>query len=302
MMSDEKFADGSKLTLVTTRQRLREALRPVRSAGKSIGLVPTMGALHEGHLSLVRASLAECDYTVVSIFVNPTQFGPHEDFLEYPRTLDADLERLRTCGVDLAFAPSNAEMYPNDFSTYVEPPRVAEPLEGQCRPGHFRGVATVVLKLFHLVQADVAYFGQKDYQQSLVIRHMVRDLDVPTEIRVCPTVREPDGLAMSSRNRYLSASERRCALALWRSLRLATELFARGERDPDVVGEQMRKLLQADTARIDYVALAHPETLEPADELDASTMALVAAYVGATRLIDNCRIGSGQAQQSSASG
>jgi pantoate--beta-alanine ligase len=236
--------------------------------------------------------LAECDYTVVTIFVNPTQFGPQEDFLEYPRTLDADLDALRLCGVDLVFAPSNADMYPADFSTYVEPPQVAQPLEGQCRPGHFRGVTTVVLKLFNLVQSDVAYFGQKDCQQSLVVRRMARDLDLPTEIRVCPIIRETDGLAMSSRNRYLTDGERQQSLLLWRSLKLATDLFAGGERDGDVVGERMRKLLEdGGITRIDYVALADPETLEPVRELKASTMALIAAHVGDTRLIDNCRIG-----------
>ncbi len=291
-MPDESASDASELQLVTSHARLRDAVKAARSAGKSIGLVPTMGALHEGHLSLVRASLAECDYTAVSIFVNPTQFGPQEDFLEYPRTLDADLEALGQCGVNLVFAPSNAKMYPADFSTYVEPPRVAQSLEGQCRPGHFRGVTTIVLKLFNLAQADIAYFGQKDYQQSLVIGRMARDLDVPTEIRICPTVREADGLAMSSRNRYLTDDERRQSLALWRGLKLAMELFGQGERDGDVVGEKMRELLEnAGITRIDYVALADPETLEPVRDLQASTMALIAACVGETRLIDNCRIG-----------
>jgi pantoate--beta-alanine ligase len=291
-MSDENTTDTSKFLLVTTHARLRTAVKGARAAGKSIGLVPTMGALHEGHLSLVQASLADCDYTVVTIFVNPTQFGPQEDFLEYPRTLEADLDALTQCGADLVFAPSNAEMYPADFSTYVEPPRVAEPLEGQCRPGHFRGVTTIVLKLFNLVQADIAYFGQKDYQQCLVIRQMARDLEVPTEIRMCPIVRESDGLAMSSRNRYLTENERRQSLALWHSLELAKRRFARGERDGDVVGQEMRKLLaDAGIKRIDYVALADPETLEPVRDLEASTMALIAAHVGDTRLIDNCRIG-----------
>lgn len=291
-MSNENVPDTPELQLVTSHARIRDAVKAARSAGKSIGLVPTMGALHEGHLSLVRASLAECDYTIVTIFVNPTQFGPQEDFLEYPRTLEADLDALRLCGVDLVFTPSNADMYPDDFSTYVEPPQVAEPLEGQCRPGHFRGVTTIVLKLFNLALADIAYFGQKDYQQSMVIRQMVRDLDVPTEIRVCPIVREADGLAMSSRNRYLTDDERQQSLLLWRSLKLATELFAEGERNGDVVGERMRKLLEdGGITRIDYVALADPDTLEPVRDLQDSTMALIAAHVGDTRLIDNCRIG-----------
>ena len=189
-----------------------------------------MGALHEGHLSLVRAAKAECDYTVVSIFVNPSQFGPNEDFAKYPRTLDADLALLAGCGADLVFAPGNEEVYRAGHATWVEVGSVAEPLEGVFRPGHFRGVATVVLKLLNMVQPDAAYFGQKDYQQALVIRRMVADLDVPVAIRVCPIVREPDGLAMSSRNRYLSPAARRRALVLWKSLQLAGKLVAEGER------------------------------------------------------------------------
>ena len=200
-------------------------------AGRKIGFVPTMGALHEGHLSLVRAAKAECDCTVVSIFVNPSQFGPNEDLAKYPRTLDADLALLAGCGADLVFAPSNDEVYRAGHATWVEVGSVAEPLEGAFRPGHFRGVATVVLKLLNMVQPDAAYFGQKDYQQALVIRRMAADLDVPVAIRVCPTVREPDGLAMSSRNRYLSPAARRRALVLWKSLQLAGKLVEEGQRD-----------------------------------------------------------------------
>jgi len=291
-MCDEIDSSNASLRLVTTAVELRQAVAAARSDGKSIGLVPTMGALHEGHLSLVRESLDGCDYSVVTIFVNPSQFGPHEDFGKYPRTLQRDLDILAECGADLVFAPTNDDMYPDGFSTYVEPPQVAEPLEGLCRPGHFRGVTTVVLKLFNLVQADVAFFGQKDYQQALVIQRMAQDLDVPIEVRICPTVREADGLAMSSRNRYLSEPERERSLTLWRSLQLAVELFTRGERDAEIVTARMRELFeQADISRIDYVALADPDTLELVREIQASTMALVAAYVGDTRLIDNCRIG-----------
>jgi len=291
-MSNETVSADARPCLVTTAIELRDAVAAARADSKLIGLVPTMGALHEGHLSLVRASLAQCDYTMVTIFVNPTQFGPHEDLGEYPRTLQADLDALAECGADLVFAPTNDAIYPNGFSTYVDPPQVAEPLEGRCRPGHFRGVTTVVLKLFNLAQADVAFFGQKDYQQSLVIRRMVQDLDLPIEIRVCPTVRESDGLAMSSRNRYLSEPEREQALALWRSLKLAVELFAQGERDAETITARMRELFeQADIDRIDYVALTDPETLQPVHQIQASTVALAAAYVGDTRLIDNCRIG-----------
>ena len=224
--------------LVTTATELRAAVRAARAAGCAIGLVPTMGALHEGHLSLVQASRAECGFTVATIFVNPTQFAPHEDFDKYPRTLEADLESLASCHADLVFAPRREDMYPAGCSTLVEPPQVAQRWEGECRPGHFQGVATVVLKLFNLAQADVAFFGHKDYQQAAVIRRMVQDLNVPTEIRVCPTVREPDGLAMSSRNRYLSAGERQQAVAISRTLRLAEQMAAGGER-------QAAKLVEA---------------------------------------------------------
>ncbi|MBL7040114.1 MAG: pantoate--beta-alanine ligase [Pirellulaceae bacterium] len=291
-MPNVTISTDARPRLVTTAIELRDAVAAARADGKTIGLAPTMGALHGGHLSLVRASLAQCDYTIVTIFVNPTQFGPHEDLGEYPRTLETDLDALSQCGVDLVFAPTNDGIYPKGFSTYVDPPRVAEALEGQCRRGHFRGVTTVVLKLFNLAQADVAFFGQKDYQQSLVIRWMVQDLDFPIEVRVCPTVREPDGLAMSSRNRYLSQPEREQALTLWRSLKLAVELFAQGESDAERITARMRELFeQTNINRVDYVALADPETLQPVHQIQASTVALVAAYVGDTRLIDNCRIG-----------
>jgi pantoate--beta-alanine ligase len=278
--------------LATTRDEVQRVLAVARQAGKRIGVVPTMGALHDGHLSLVRASNDDCDFTVVTIFVNPTQFGPHEDFERYPRTLDRDIELLASCRVDLVFAPTNQEMYPAGFSTYVEPPKVAEPLEGQCRPGHFRGVATVVLKLFNSVPADVAYFGQKDYQQSLVIRKMVEDLNVPVSIRVCPTVREPDGLAMSSRNAYLSPAQRQQALALSGSLNLAAEMIRQGQRDASLIESKMRQALAvAGIDRIDYVALADLQTLDGVHTIDGPVVALIAAYVGQTRLIDNLSIG-----------
>jgi pantoate--beta-alanine ligase len=276
---------------VTTAGELRAAVRAARAAGHAVGLVPTMGALHEGHLSLVRASRPECGFTVATIFVNPTQFAPHEDFDKYPRTLQTDLDALASCGTDLVFAPGREEIYPAGCSTLVEPPQVAQRWEGECRPGHFRGVTTVVLKLFNLAQADVAFFGQKDYQQAAVIRRMVQDLNVPLEIRVCPTVREPDGLAMSSRNRYLSADERRQALAISRGLRLAEQLAAEGERQASKLVDAIRHVLaEAQISRIDYVAVADPETLEPVVELAGPAVALIAVKVGGTRLIDNWRI------------
>jgi pantoate--beta-alanine ligase len=270
---------------------LRAAVRAARSGGRRIGCVPTMGALHAGHVSLVQASRGECGFTVVTVFVNPTQFGPHEDFARYPRTLEADVAACGEAGADLVFVPDEQAMYPAGFSTYVQPPAVAQPLEGEFRPGHFRGVATVVLKLFQLVQPDVAYFGQKDYQQTLVVRRMGHDLDVPVEIRVCPTVREPDGLAMSSRNRYLGPAERQQAVAVWRSLARAAELVKGGERNPEAVAKEMRRILAAaGFTRIDYAVLADAETLQPLREIHRPLVALVAAYLGGTRLIDNLRI------------
>jgi pantoate--beta-alanine ligase len=275
--------------LITTVAQLREAIWVARRRGAKIGFVPTMGALHEGHLSLVRVAKAECEYTVVSIYVNPSQFGPQEDFSKYPRTLDADLTLLAGCGTDLVFAPSSDEVYPPGHQTWVEPGAVAEPLEGQCRPGHFRGVATVVLKLLNMVQPDAAYFGQKDYQQSVVIRRMVADLDMPVAIRVCPTVREPDGLAMSSRNRYLSPAARQRALVLWKSLELARKLVAEGQRDAKAIGSRMREVIElAPDAQIDYIALADPEMLLPVDTIAGPTVAALAVRIENTRLIDNC--------------
>jgi pantoate--beta-alanine ligase len=277
--------------VVHTVAALRAALDAVRAAGQSIGLVPTMGALHAGHLTLVRASAAECGCTVVSIFVNPTQFGPREDFAKYPRTLEADVAALRGTGADLVFAPTSEEMYPDAFSTCVEPPRVAQRWEGELRPGHFRGVATVCLKLFLQARAERAFFGHKDYQQSLVIRRMVEDLNVPISIRVCPTVREPDGLALSSRNRYLNAEQRARAAALWRSLQRAAELVRASSCSAEAVQQDMHRVLaDAGLTRVDYVAIVDPETLEPLPEIRGPALALIAAYVGETRLIDNLRL------------
>ncbi|MEQ8785443.1 MAG: pantoate--beta-alanine ligase [Pirellulaceae bacterium] len=270
---------------------LQRAVQALRGVGKRIGVVPTMGALHEGHLSLVRASRAECDVTIATIFVNPTQFGPGEDLDRYPRQLARDLEMLGELGVEIVFAPAAGEMYPPGFSTSVEPPASARPLEGECRPGHFAGVATVVLKLLNLAGADRAYFGHKDYQQSVVVRHMVRDLNVPCEIVVCPTVRESDGLALSSRNAYLSDEERRRALSISRGLRRAKELVTAGERDANTVrGAMQQVLLEAEVTDVDYVALVEPESLEALACLDREFVALIAARVGKTRLIDNLRI------------
>jgi len=274
--------------VVATVAELRAELALARRAGQKIGLAPTMGALHEGHLSLVRAAKGECDRVVVSIFVNPSQFGPTEDYAKYPRTLDADVALLAGCGADLVFAPTADELYRPGHAAWVEVGAVAEPLEGRFRPGHFRGVATIVLKLMNAAQADMAYFGQKDYQQALVIRRMVADLNVPTAVRVCPIVREPDGLALSSRNRYLTPAARQRALVLWKSLQLAEKLVAEGKRDAGEVAARMRELIEtADDARIDYVALVDPETLAPVERLGDATLAALAVKIENTRLIDN---------------
>lgn len=287
-------APGTAPRLVTTVAELREAIGQARRRGLGVGLVPTMGALHEGHLSLVRASKSEGLFTVVSIYVNPTQFGPQEDLARYPRTLEADLAALSTCRTEMVFAPANGEMYPAGCDTWVEVGQATRPLEGQCRPGHFRGVTTVVLKLFNQVQPEVAFFGQKDYQQALVIRRMTEDLNLPITIRVCPIVREADGLAMSSRNRYLSPEERRRALVLWQSLNLAAELVAAGQRDaPAIVGRMTALIETVPQAAIDYVALVDPETLEPVATVAGTTLAVLAVRIGATRLIDNLLLAPG---------
>ncbi len=285
--------EPDKPVVIRETDPLRVWLRTIRSSGQTLGLVPTMGALHAGHMSLVERSRRDCQLTAVTLFVNPTQFGPSEDFSRYPRTWDTDLEQLRQADVDLVFVPPLETIYPDGFSTYVEPPQVAQPLEGACRPGHFRGVATIVLKLFHLVPADVAYFGQKDFQQVRVIEQMVLDLDLPLTIETCPIIREQDGLALSSRNRYLSDDQRQRALGLVRSLKRAQALFGQGERRAAPVLAAMRSELErAGVSDHDYVALGDPVDLLPVDTVTADTMALVAARVGNTRLIDNCRMGS----------
>ena len=278
--------------VVTTGDELRPLIAAARERRLTIGLVPTMGALHEGHLSLVDASRRECGFTVVSVFVNPTQFGPGEDYSRYPRPFAADLAQLAARGVNLVFAPEAPSMYAPGHATFVDVGAVAEPLEGRFRPGHFRGVATVVLKLFNLVTPDVAFFGRKDYQQSVVIRRMVLDLDLPIQIRVCPTVRDADGLALSSRNAYLSPAQREQALALSRSLRLAKELAAAGEQSSAAILERMHALFAAvPEVQIDYLALVDPDTLADVTRIEGTVVAAAAARVGGTRLIDNEIIG-----------
>ncbi len=259
-----------------------------RLGGRCVGLVPTMGALHEGHLQLVRYAQRECDSLVVSVFVNPTQFGPEEDFPIYPRTLEQDCRMLEEIGVEAVFAPEASEVYPARFDTWVVPGALAERLEGAKRPGHFRGVATIVLKLLNMVGPQAVYFGQKDYQQMLLIRRMVRDLDLDIEVVSCPTVREPDGVAMSSRNAYLEGEDRPAAQVLYRSLRRAEVLVAAGERRGPALENEIRTVIQAEPrAHFEYAEVVHPETLDPVDEIDSEAVALVAARIGPARLIDN---------------
>jgi pantoate--beta-alanine ligase len=277
---------------VRTVAELREALAPERRAERSIGLVPTMGAFHAGHLSLIRRARENCDVVVVSLFVNPAQFGPGEDLDTYPRDEARDATLAEEEGVDLLFAPPVEEVYPDGFATTVSVAGVTEPLEGESRgPGHFAGVTTVVTKLFNMVQPDVAFFGQKDAQQALVIRRLVRDLDVPVRIEVCPTVREPDGLALSSRNAYLSADERERALAIVRALRAAEERVARGERDAAAVLEAARSELEAAGIAPEYLELRSAEDLSPVERVNGTTLLAVAARVGRARLIDNTILG-----------
>ena len=267
---------------------MRAESRAVRRAGKRLGFVPTMGALHEGHLSLVRAARASCDVVAASIFVNPTQFGPNEDLAKYPRSFDRDRESLEREGVEFLFAPSVEEMYPAGAVTWVTVEGVSDKLDGRSRPGHFRGVATVVAKLFHVVEPDAAFFGQKDAAQVAIIRRMVRDLSLSVEIVVCPIIREPDGLAMSSRNTYLDREQRKRALVLHRSLMHIQKLAESGEQEAaNLVAAGREDFAQVPSVRLDYLEIVHPDTLDPVKDISAGALAAVAAFVGSTRLIDN---------------
>lgn len=258
------------------------------AAEKPLGLVPTMGFLHEGHMSLVRRARAENATAAVSIFVNPTQFGPNEDFSSYPRDMDADLEKLADSGVDLVFAPPVDEVYPPGFDTYIDVGRIGERLEGEHRAGHFHGVATVVCKLLTVVRPDRAYFGQKDAQQCLVVKRLNKDLNLGAEIVVCPTVRDHDGLALSSRNVYLSASEREAALSLHKALMLAQRLYRQRETDAARIRQRMRQLItEYPDASIDYISIADADNLSELELIDRPALISLAVRIGKTRLIDN---------------
>lgn len=275
---------------------MRHASRSTRLAGKRLGLVPTMGALHEGHLSLVRAARTSSDAIAASIFVNPTQFGPNEDLAKYPRSFERDCAMLEREGVAFVFAPSVEEMYPAGAVTWVSVEELSGKLDGRSRPGHFRGVTTVVAKLFHIVEPDVAFFGQKDAAQVAIIRRMVRDLNLPVEIVTCPIVREADGLAMSSRNAYLNAEQRKQALVLHRSLMKLQKLVDAGVRDAASLKsaaqeEFAQRTLTTQDVRLDYFEIVNPDTLEPVIDISNGALVAVAAYLGTTRLIDNLLLG-----------
>lgn len=278
------------MEIINRRQRMNSVARKVRrEEDKTIGLVPTMGALHEGHLSLVREARRMCDVVVVSVFVNPTQFGPNEDFAHYPRDLTKDTALLAELNVDYIFAPSMEEIYPKGFSTYVKVEGISDQFEGASRPGHFRGVATVVTILFNIVRPDFAFFGQKDAQQTLIIKRLTRDLAFDTEVVILPTVREESGLALSSRNAYLNEEERRAAAVLYRALSIAKEVYKNGERNGARLADSVRSTVDAEPrARLDYVSVTDADTLEKLDKLDDRPVLIaLAVHVGKTRLIDN---------------
>jgi len=281
--------------IINDIESLRKEIRSRRSEDQvrsmRVGLVPTMGALHEGHLSLARQANEQCELTVVSIFVNPTQFAPGEDLAKYPRTLEQDVAMLGEVGVDLVFHPGVEEMYPSDCSTSVVPPSLATQLEGEFRPTHFAGVCTIVLKLLNAVQPDAAYFGQKDFQQAAVIKQLVVDLNVPVEIEVCPIVRDEDGLALSSRNRYLNEQQREIALVLNRTLRYVADEIRDGETDGHLLMAEMRqRLIDAGVTSVDYAVICAPKNLAILDQIAKPAVALIASHVGETRLIDNLLI------------
>jgi pantoate--beta-alanine ligase len=279
------------MDLVRSISEVRKKLKSVRSERRKIGFVPTMGYFHKGHLSLMKKARMECDFVVVSLFINPMQFGPREDYHRYPRDLERDKSLARKCGVDLLFTPSVEEMYPEKQLTWVEVNEITDVLCGKFRPGHFKGVATVVAKLFNIIQPDVAYFGEKDYQQLQVIKKMVKDLNFSVEIVGLPTVREEDGLAMSSRNTYLSERERKSALLLSKSLRKAQELYEAGERDARAIKKSMLEVLDVPEVKLQYLEIMEAESLKPLKKIEGNALVALAAYVGETRLIDNLVLG-----------
>jgi len=276
------------MEIAKTVESVKRLVKAARSKGKKIGLVPTMGALHIGHISLIEAAVKKCDFVVVSIFVNPTQFGPGEDFEKYPRPLETDLEICGKTGVDVVFTPAPQQMYPQENITWVNVEKLTEQLCGQLRPAHFRAVATVCAKLFNIVEPDTAFFGQKDGQQAIVIKRMVADLNMPLEIVVCPTVRQPDGLAVSSRNQYLTEEQKKDATLIYKSLQKCREMIDAGVTDSETIIAEMRKILsQAPSIRIEYVSIVDAETVQAIDRITGKVLAAVAVKIGSARLIDN---------------
>ena len=283
------------MEIIETIDSVRSLVRAARGKGKKIGFVPTMGALHIGHVSLIKAAVANCDFVVVSIFVNPTQFGPGEDFEKYPRPLENDLEICRNTGVDVVFIPPVKQMYPQENLTWVNVEKLTEQLCGRNRPVHFRGVATVCAKLFNIVEPDFAFFGQKDGQQAIVIKRMVADLNMPLKIVICPTVRQPDGLAISSRNQYLTQNQKKDATLIYKSLQKCREMIDAGVKDTQEITTRMRKILQqAPSIEIEYVSIVDAETLQAIDYIAGSILAAVAVKIGSARLIDNILVDTGK--------
>jgi len=276
------------MEVAKTIKSVRNLVKAARGKGKKIGFVPTMGALHTGHISLIEAAAKKCDFVVVSIFVNPTQFCPGEDFKKYPRPLEADLKICRNADVDVVFVPTPQQMYPQENLAWVNVEKLTEQLCGQFRPGHFRGVTTVCAKLFNIVEPDIAFFGQKDGQQAIVIKRMVADLNMPLEIVVCPTVRQPDGLAVSSRNQYLTEDQKKDATYVYKALQKCQEMINAGIADSKTIIDQMRKILsRAPSIKIEYVCIVDAETVQPIDRIAGKVLAVVAVRIGSTRLIDN---------------
>jgi pantoate--beta-alanine ligase len=283
------------MKVAKTIKSVRKLVKASRSKGKKIGLVPTMGALHTGHVSLIKKATKKCNFVVVSIFVNPTQFGPSEDFKKYPRPFKNDLAICRKAGVDVVFVPSSKQMYPDVNLTWVNVEKLTEPLCGRSRPGHFRGVATVCAKLFNIVTPDVAYFGQKDAQQATVIKRMVADLNMPLKIAVCPTVRQADGVATSSRNKYLSEQQKKDATHIYKALKKCESLIKAGAKNKKtIIGEMKKVLNQVPSIKIEYISIVDAETLQNIEKITGKILSAVAVKIGSTRLIDNIVVDAGK--------
>lgn len=276
------------MEIAKTIESVRSMVKAARSKGKKIGLVPTMGALHIGHISLIETAVKKCDFVVVSIFVNPTQFGPDEDFEKYPKPIDDDLQICRKAGVDVIFAPTGKEMYPAENITWVNVGKLTEPLCGRFRPGHFRGVTTVCAKLFNIIAPDITYFGQKDAQQVIVIKRMVADLNMPLKVVVCPTVRESTGLAVSSRNQYLTEQQKKDAVFIYKSLQKCKDMIEAGDTDTKTIIDEMCKILShAPSLKIEYIDIVDAQTLQNLERIGGEVLAAVAVRIGMARLIDN---------------